>query len=77
MEIITLIFNAVGSAISGFATALASSVSSVTAMFYTPAGTGETSGSLTFLGVLLCVAMGVGLVYWAFRVIRSLIRNRG
>ena len=73
MSIISDIFNAVGQAITGFSTALASSVSSVTAMFYT---TGE-NGGLTFLGVLLCVAMGVGLVYWAFRVIRGLIRNRG
>lgn len=73
MSIISDIFSAVGQAITGFSTALASSVTSVTSMFYT---TGE-NGGLTFLGVLLCVAMGVGLVYWAFRVIRSLIRNRG
>lgn len=73
MNIISDIFSAVGQAITGFSTALASSVTSVTSMFYT---TGE-NGGLTFLGVLLCVAMGVGLVYWAFRVIRSLIRNRG
>lgn len=73
MNIISDIFTSVGQAITGFSTALASSVSSVTSMFYT---TGE-NGGLTFLGVLLCVAMGVGLVYWAFRVIRGLIRNRG
>lgn len=73
MSIISDIFNSVGQAITGFSTALASSVQSVTSMFYT---TGE-NGGLTFLGILLCVAMGVGLVYWAFRVIRGLIRNRG
>lgn len=73
MSVITDIFNAVSQAITSFASALASSVTSVTSMFYT---TGENAG-LTFLGVLLCVAMGVGVVYWAFRLIRGLIRNRG
>lgn len=72
-NVISDIFSAVGQAITGFSTALASSVSSVTSMFYTSG----TDHGLTFLGVLLCIALGVGLVYWAFRVIRSLIRNRG
>lgn len=72
-NVISAIFNAVGTAITSFSTALASGVSSITSIFYT---TGENAG-LTFLGVLLCIAMGVGVVYWAFRMIRSLIRNRG
>lgn len=67
------IFSAVGNAVTSFSTALASGVTSVTSIFYT---TGE-NGGLTFLGVLLCVAMGIGLVYWAFRLIRGLIRQRG
>lgn len=77
MDIISLIFSAVGEAITGFSGALASSVTSVTSMFYTAPSGSATTGSLTFLGVLLCVALGIGLVYWAFRVIRSLVRNRG
>lgn len=72
-NVISDIFSAVGQAITSFSTALASGVNSVTSIFYT---TGE-GGGLTFLGVLLTVAMGIGLVYWAFRMIRSLIRNRG
>lgn len=71
--VITAIFSAVGSAITGFSTALASGVNNVTAIFYQ---TGD-NGGLTFLGVLLCIAMGVGLVYWAFRLIKNLVRARG
>lgn len=71
MEVISAIFNAVGQAISGFSTALASSVTSVTAMFY------DSTNGLTFLGVLLCITLGIGLVYWAFRVIRNLVKARG
>lgn len=77
MDIITQIFSAVGEAITGFSGALSSAVSSITAMFYTAPSGSDTTGSLTFLGVLLCVAMGVGLVYFGFRLIRGLIRNRG
>lgn len=76
MEIITLIFNAIGQAVTSFATALSNAVTSVTAMFYTPGADGQ-AGSLTFLGVLLCIAGGVGLVYFAYRVIRSLVQRRG
>lgn len=71
--VITAIFGAVGQAITSFSTALASGVNSITSIFYT---TGENAG-LTFLGVLLCIAMGVGLVYWAFRLIKNLVRQRG
>lgn len=76
MEIITLIFQAIGQAVTSFAQALASSVTSVTSMFYT-AGSGSDPGSLTFLGVLLCIAGGVGLVYFAYKTIRGLIKYRG
>ena len=76
MEIITLIFNAIGQALTAFASQLANAVTSVTAMFYTP-GSGSDPGQLTFLGVLLCIAGGVGLVYFAYKTIRGLIRYRG
>lgn len=73
MNIITDIFSAVGQALTAFTTNLSNAVSGVTSMFYT---TGE-GGGLTFLGLLLCIAMGVGLVYWAFRLIKSLIKYKG
>ncbi|MBO7528046.1 MAG: hypothetical protein J6T74_09210 [Clostridia bacterium] len=65
------IFGAVGDAVTAFASALSSSITSVTSMFYT---TGENAG-LTVLGTLLLIAVGVGLVYWAFRLIKGLIRR--
>lgn len=68
------IFTAVGEAVTAFSGALASSITSVTGMFYTP-GSGSDPGQLTVLGTLLLIAVGVGLVYWAFRLIKGLIRR--
>ena len=72
MDIITIIFNSVGSAITAFSGSLSSAVTSITAMFYNAEG-----GALTFLGVLLTIAMGTGLVYWGFKLIKGLIKHRG
>jgi len=69
------IFQTIGEAITGFATALSSAVTSVAGMFYTP-GSGDNAGQLTFLGSLLLIAVGVGVVYWVFRLIRGLIARR-
>lgn len=65
------IFAEVGNAITAFTSALSNAVSGVTSMFYT---TGE-NGGLTVLGSLLLIAVGVGIVYWAFRLIRGLIQR--
>ena len=72
LDIITAIFNSVGSAITAFSGSLSSAVTSISGMFYT-----AETGALTFLGVLLTIAMGVGVVYWGFKLIKSLIKNRG
>ena len=72
IDMIADIFNTITQAISGFASALASGVTSVASMFYT---SGE-NGGLTFLGTLLLIAVGVGVVYWVFRLIRGLIARR-
>lgn len=69
---VSAIFTEIGNAITAFATALGSAVSSVTSMFYT---TGE-GGGLTVLGTLALIAVGVGVVYWAFNLIRGLISQR-
>lgn len=66
------IFSTIGDAVTAFATALGNAVSSVTSMFYT---SGE-NGGLTVLGTLALIAVGAGLVYWAFRLIRGLISQR-
>lgn len=70
---ISEIFQTIGEAITAFAQALASGVTSITSMFYTP-GSGSDPGSMTFLGTLLLIAAGVGIVYWAFYLIRNLLR---
>lgn len=66
------IFETIGDAITAFASSLSSAVTSVASMFYT---SGE-NGGLTFLGTLLLIAVGVGVVYWVFRLIRGLIGRR-
>lgn len=66
------IFETIGDAISAFASSLSSAVTSVTALFYT---SGD-NGGLTFLGTLLLIAVGVGVVYWVFRLIKGLIGRR-
>lgn len=66
------IFETIGDAITAFASSLSSAVTSVASMFYT---SGE-GGGLTFLGTLLLIAVGVGVVYWVFRLIRGLIGRR-
>lgn len=74
MQIVTDLFAVIGGAISNFATSLASAITSVTGMFYTP-GTDGGAGSFTFLGVLLLVTIGIGIVYWSFRLIKSLVHK--
>lgn len=66
------IFSTIGDAITAFASSLSKAVTAVAGMFYT---TGE-NGGLTFLGTLLLIAVGVGVVYWVFRLIRGLIGRR-
>lgn len=68
---ISAIFQTIGDAVTSFATALSNAVSSVTSMFYT---TGE-GGGITFLGTLVLIAVGVGLVYWGFRLIKGLLHR--
>lgn len=69
---ISAIFQAVTDAVTSFATSVGSAITSVTSMFIT-----ESSGtySLTMLGTLLLIAVGVGLVFWGFRLIKGLVKR--
>lgn len=69
---INVIFGAVTDAITAFAGAISSAVTSVAGMFVT-----ESSGtySLTMLGTLSLIAVGAGLVFWGFRLIKGLIKR--
>lgn len=70
---ISAIFTTIGEAITGFTGALSSALGSITEMFYVSSGD---NAGLTVLGVLSLIAVGVGLVYWAFRLIRRLVSQR-
>ena len=70
MELITKMFEVIVGVITNFITALTSSLNGIVSLFYV-----EETG-FTFLGILILVAVGVGLVYWAFRLIRGLISQR-
>lgn len=57
--------------VTGFLSALTSAFTGIVELFYV-----DESG-FTVIGQLLLVALGMGIVYFAFRFIRSLIKNRG
>lgn len=69
---ISVIFGAVTEAVTAFAGAVTNAITSVAGMFVT-----ESSGaySLTMLGTLLLIAVGAGLVFWGFRLIKGLIKR--
>lgn len=67
------IFEVIGDAISGLITDLTSAVTSITAMFYTP-GTNGAAGEFTFLGILLLVGAGAGIVFWVVYLIKNAIQ---
>lgn len=73
---VSQIFEVLGEIAQGFAALLVDLFSAVVSIFYTaPTGT-ETVGSLTVVGTLALIAVGTGLVIWAFNFIRRLIRIR-
>ena len=67
------VFKVIGEAVTAFIGVLSNGLSSIVSIFYT-AGSGETPGSFTFIGILLLIGAGVGLVYWVFFLIMKLCR---
>lgn len=63
------IFDVIASAVSEFAETLVSGVSSLTQLVYDTSGT---TPQLTFVGTMLLIAVGMGIVYWIFRLIRGI-----
>lgn len=74
MELITTMFEVIAKAITSFIGALTTALTGVTSLFYVEP-VGDQPGHMTFLGVLLLVAAGVGLVFFAIRWISRLIQR--
>lgn len=73
MDILNVVFNALGSIVTGIVEIISDSFNGVVSLWYTaPSGT-ETTGSLTFLGVFSLIAFVVGLVWLAIRFIGGMI----
>lgn len=71
------IFSGITEALTGFIGTLNQGVQAIIPLFWTaPTGTG-TSGELTILGSLVCIVVGVSLVYFLFRMIIGMARLRG
>ena len=68
---VTDIFGVIADTITQFVHALVSGVNGLIPLIYT-AGEGTASGSFTFVGTMLLIAVGMGIVYWIFRLLRGL-----
>lgn len=71
---ITQIFEQLSDIVAAFVKVVTDLFSSAVSIFYT-AGQGEQPGSLTVVGTLSLIALGTGLVIWAFYFIKRLITS--
>jgi len=67
-SLVTEIFDEAGNAVTGFSGVLTKGINGVTSLFWD--GT-----SLTMLGTLMVIGIGVSVVYFGFRLIKSLIHK--
>jgi hypothetical protein len=73
MDILSVVFDALGDIVTGIVAVISDSFSGVVSLWYTaPTGT-NTTGELTFLGVFSLIAFVVGLVWLAIRFIGGMI----
>ena len=73
---IDAIMTTLSTIVENFGNVLGKVFNGVTSIFYT-AGAEGASGQLTFLGILLLISVGASLVYWAFKLITSVISKVG
>jgi len=66
---VTELWNIISEVLTGFITALVSAFTGITEIFYVD------EAGFTVIGQLLLIGLGMGIVYFAFRFIRSLIRR--
>lgn len=74
MPSISDIFTEIATAITNFITTLASAFNGVTTLFW-DASANSNAGGFTFLGVLVLIGCGCGLVYGAYRIIKGLMHR--
>lgn len=72
MPSIQEIFAEVTAAINGFIGSLGDAMNSVTSLFWDATAT---TPHFTFLGVLILIGVGVGLVYGCYRLIKGLLHR--
>lgn len=70
------IFDTLSTAGQSFITFMTTLLNNVVTIFWT-AGSGETAGSLTDIGILTLVGVAVAFVFFALRWITRLIKLRG
>lgn len=68
---VTDIFGVIADTITQFVNSLVSGVNGLIPLIYT-AGSNGGAGSFTFVGTMLLIAVGMGIVYWIFRLLRGL-----
>ena len=73
---IDAIMSTLSTIVENFGNVLGKVFNGVTSIFYT-AGASDGLGQLTFLGIILLISVGASLVYWAFKLITSLISKVG
>lgn len=69
---VTDIFGVIADTITQFVNSLVSGVNGLIPLIYTAPTGSQTSGEFTFVGTMLLIAVGMGIVYWIFRLLRGL-----
>lgn len=76
MGVVSTIFDTLSQIVVQIVSLMGSLFEGVADIFYT-AGEAGAPGSLTFVGTLSLIGVGIGLFWLGFRFIRSLIKTRG
>lgn len=68
---VSLIFGVISDTVTSFVSALTSAVNGLLPLIYdSTANSG--AGEITFVGTCLLIAVGMGIVYWVFRLLRGI-----
>jgi hypothetical protein len=76
MDIINAIFTALSGILTGLGTLLSDAFSAAVSIIWTP-GANNDPGSLTVVGVLFLLGVGMTLIFFAFKFIRGLVKTKG